>query len=1549
MIKSDIHSFVGMRRDNHQIKQESKYLWEAHNIRLTREDNDTLLSLTNERGNLDTGISFTGKYIGHSVLGNYLVLFTDASTETETINYIYRLEKKTEGTNITYEKKELFKGDLNMSYKYPCQTLAQYEGNLIQKIYWVDNKNQPRVINICKEELTGSLNYNKNSFDFVQLLSLNEKITIKRGNSAGTFAPGSIQYAFTYYNKYGQESNIFYTSKLFYTSKEDRGTSPEDSVSCAFNITFKQSTLQQDFDYIRIYSILRSTKDAIPSVKIVADIKIPTEDYTYIDTGRTGSSIDPSQMLYIGGEDIIAGTLTQKDNTLFLGNITVNRPELLDIKDSIKSTTVSTRKDTSSTSSDDSDRECILTYSQEDIKGFYYYKNTLTEGDVSTFKVGNIYRLGVQFQYKNGKWSQPYYITDYTIGKRINNITPEGTRPIIKFNTDATSSNYKCYEVLVPRIYADLPEDIITKAKNAGYINARPIIVYPSIFEKNVLAQGVVCPTVFSVKDRIDNAPSVQSSWFFRPFSILQEETKEGYNYEVDDNHNLIEGNYDALSAGAMIQNKHYQPLYDGDNRGAEIQNMENNTLETALTSAIDTVITTPNTFFIDQSVVTLNSPDIEFDDDTKKAIKENECSLNIVGIIPLKSSVGDISITTSTPAPAAIDTGFFHKTTNSINWSNRGLISGLFYKSHVVDELKNASSYNIVEYKQSLYEFSFMVYPWHRTGSLNNDVVRGDNLGTRTSVLEKKVISNLRFSPTTWWLSGEPHYTGSIKIFDSNEIALEKLEIPKNSNIDHKLNYYGNVDTLITTSKEYNLYFKRERENTSQAAIDPFTYNPLDAISDYDKIGGSKIGDYNDALITPKDTVRMKYLTTPHAVISFDYEGEDPEGKVWQKILPYYSKDNHIANWIPDSTEYPNPYDIELNDWQAPAEGTYTTYNYESLVISPTGKPEYPSASVGELLIIAGYCSEHKGDITYAIIEEYKEYPEQGTGNVWEIITPTEGTIYYLKGNKYYYIAESDGILRKIYPTLKKQLNFRQDDISPNLYVADIIDDGTQIDDNPLYIDGLRSFLYMAEIVKSNPPGENEIFGGKTDEAIRNNLWLPAGEPVKLGEQLKYSYGDTYYQRYDCLKTYPFSNNEENNIVDIASFMCETYVNIDGRYDNNRGLASNIYVNGTNFNRLNTAYTQQNNFFNYRVLDDDYYKTNVYDNQVTWTLEKSPMSEVDNWTTLTLANIVSLNGDKGKLVSLNVYKDSLVAFQERAVNQLLFNSRVQIPTSDGVPVEISNNYKMEGTRVLADNIGCQDINNIVIGKTGLYFIDNNTDTFYLFSENISDLSSNLGNQYWFKTFHSSDIWNINASNAKRLNYDVKGKCVYILLSNDTDNYNSLCFSEDLQQFTSLMSYSNSVLFNIGSDFYGIDRDNSKLWHNFKGNYNQFFGEYKLPDFTFISNDSPILNKIYDTIEYESDVYNTQDLKHFKSFDWIQAYNEYQDTGIKPFTQERSNYKDISLRKKFRIWRGQIPRVGRQRIRNTWTAIKLGFTKDTEDSKNNFNFVLHSIITKYSI
>ena len=35
MMKEDNHVFQGLRRDNQQIRQDAKFLWDAHNIRIT--------------------------------------------------------------------------------------------------------------------------------------------------------------------------------------------------------------------------------------------------------------------------------------------------------------------------------------------------------------------------------------------------------------------------------------------------------------------------------------------------------------------------------------------------------------------------------------------------------------------------------------------------------------------------------------------------------------------------------------------------------------------------------------------------------------------------------------------------------------------------------------------------------------------------------------------------------------------------------------------------------------------------------------------------------------------------------------------------------------------------------------------------------------------------------------------------------------------------------------------------------------------------------------------------------------------------------------------------------------------------------------------------------------------------------------------------------------------------------------------------------------------------------------------------------------------------
>jgi hypothetical protein len=43
---------------------------------------------------------------------------------------------------------------------------------------------------------------------------------------------------------------------------------------------------------------------------------------------------------------------------------------------------------------------------------------------------------------------------------------------------------------------------------------------------------------------------------------------------------------------------------------------------------------------------------------------------------------------------------------------------------------------------------------------------------------------------------------------------------------------------------------------------------------------------------------------------------------------------------------------------------------------------------------------------------------------------------------------------------------------------------------------------------------------------------------------------------------------------VEIGSFMCETKVNIEGRYDRNRGNSSNLNMSPTNFNLFNPVYS---------------------------------------------------------------------------------------------------------------------------------------------------------------------------------------------------------------------------------------------------------------------------------------------------------------------------------------------------------------------------------------
>ena len=1465
MLKQEQHIIKGMTRDLTVSKFNPEFAYECKNIRITARDNSTLLTVTNERGNSELSIltsngnplQVLGTLIGYNVLNNYVTLFTTGDKDR-----IYRLENK----QTYFEGKLLYEGNLNFNVNNPIENISVYENDNIQKVYWIDGLNQSRVINIVADS-TVSGSWNDSSFDFVQDLELKETVTVVRDDLAsGSFSSGVIQYAFTYYNKYGQESNIFYTSPIQYISFASRGASPEEKVSNSFTITIANPDTR--FDYIRVYSIHRASIDATPNVLNVVDLPINAanvragETLTYTDNGTIGTSVDPTELLYVGGEEVVFGTMTQKDNTLFLGNADIKRKLVgPDIINSIKGGNISFNQ------------RYVGNYVRT--AGYYPYKNSLYLGSkIKSFKYLEWYRFGVQFQYKNGKWSEPIWINDAYNGPASGGMG-YGISPSYNGALTTVQASYS------------LNSDIINKVVAQGFIRARGVVVYPTLIDREVVAQGILCPTVYNIGDRFGNSPFAQSSWFARPnlaFDI--ERNKSNWNGigtlfgDYDKSKAAVISNknvnltidpgtpsaktilIDIVNKGAWAEFRHNKPVPNNWERNAEIQCIANTPAGpyTASKGSELNSYTASHAeyFFVDQNILTLHSPDIEFDEGVQN-LDSSGLKLRIVGVVPITANASEIDIQTSTPANDTSKMGFYKETIGSENNSYHGLknlISGAFWFDKMTN-MKNVDD-------DHGYTESFFVYAWHRNGSLNNQGPVTE--GSRTAMLDKKKISNLKFSsfskyfnePWLAYKANDATHTGitGVSIFNSNEQSLVRIPAPANSNLGD-LNYYGNVDKVIAATRvddAYSLTFdfsdgpKTEKFNRKNGYPIVVTgVNTAESFAHQLFTGGTfpiqfvKRSDGATLTEVPNgtDAVRMKYKSTPHAVFALNYA---TDGR--QIVMP--------TNRETDYTDYWNVNDANV-----------TKGGVNHFFWNPTAK----SISESETQINDGVFQD--------VISEY-------TSN--------------LTDNNY-------------------------------------------------------SYLYLAELYNDNITNR---FGGQTEEAFENNIWLPGGEPINLLNadgtpvsyaSLTYTEGDTFLERYDCLKTYSYTLEDQNSVTEIVSFMCETRVNIEGRYDRNRGQLNNLTMTPENFNKVNKVYSQKNNFFNYRGINHSKFNLNYFPNTVTWTKEKQLGSIIDTWTNITMASTLDLDGDKGEVISLNTYNNEIFCFQRKGFSNILFNSRVQIPASDGMPIEITNGMKVSGKRYVSNTIGCSNKWSIVESPSGLYFIDNETNSMYLFNGEVKSISDSLGMRQWVNENNTHINWNPVTYENFRGFYDKNNNDVYFV-----NNNWCLCYSELIGQFTSFMSYEKvPAMFNVGSEFYAFN--NNKLWQQFNGDYNMFFGQYKPYSITVVANADEPADKIFNTVEFRADAYDGDNLAPTKTYDTLDVYNEYQHGRV---TLTDLNGRPSPLKRKFRIWRANIPRANtpingipannRDRIRNTWAYVKL-----STETPNTYRTVFHDMTIHYFV
>ena len=156
---------------------------------------------------------------------------------------------------------------------------------------------------------------------------------------------------------------------------------------------------------MRLYSIHRTSLDSTPELRDIVDLKIPQSGaVSYVDSGNNGSIISTDFLLYVGGEELIPQCISQKNNTLFLGNITL--PNNTVIPPTLKTTE---SEDLVAIGVPLHNSQFTWEYNDVDFEGISeptgnsMYPYLPFKSNVKHFKFDETYRFGVQGQLSNGK------------------------------------------------------------------------------------------------------------------------------------------------------------------------------------------------------------------------------------------------------------------------------------------------------------------------------------------------------------------------------------------------------------------------------------------------------------------------------------------------------------------------------------------------------------------------------------------------------------------------------------------------------------------------------------------------------------------------------------------------------------------------------------------------------------------------------------------------------------------------------------------------------------------------------------------------------------------------------------------------------------------------------------------------------------------------------------------------------------------------------------------------------------------------------------------
>jgi len=373
---------------------------------------------------------------------------------------------------------------------------------------------------------------------------------------------------------------------------------------------------------------------------------------------------------------------------------------------------------------------------------------------------------------------------------------------------------------------------------------------------------------------------------------------------------------------------------------------------------------------------------------------------------------------------------------------------------------------------------------------------------------------------------------------------------------------------------------------------------------------------------------------------------------------------------------------------------------------------------------------------------------------------------------------------------------------------------------------------------------------------------------------------------------------------------------------------------------------------------------TEIHPHRVWVSQRKLDGELLDNWRNFNFNDYLEVDGNYGEINALRTINDTVVYLQRQGIGRLFVAEQTIINDNNNIGLVTGTGDILGGYQYLSTQYGTLHKFSVVEGAGGLHFIDALNKKWCVFNgQGVFALSDNM--------YFSSDIRKILTGAIIETEDPLSGIGIYAVrdlgrnriymtyLGSEGDidlrdatltgkqvkdpssfDYTQV-FNEELNSLETYCNLSGALYIDVNGNFIAINNTNPEVYLSNKGDKATFFGETYRSLVTLRLSPNSTYTKVFDAIEFKNEIYDPSSTLLQETFNYIQAENEYQNSGRVLLTLGGN------IRRKMRGLYTIIPRDAQSsspRMRGPYCDITLEY-----NNNGNKRCVLHPITVSYRL